>query len=168
MLKEGIVLGERYEILAHIGSGGMADVYKARDREQDRFVAVKVLRREYYENETFVKKFVAEAEATANISHPNIVAIYDAQYRDGVHYIVMELAEGMTLKQYIRRYGRLSAKETVDIAIQIAQAMKAAHKHGIIHRDIKPQNFVNGRKDPNIIYINGNRNYTIIRNNRRI
>jgi len=142
MLKEGIVLGERYEILAHIGSGGMADVYKARDREQDRFVAVKVLRREYYENETFVKKFVAEAEATANISHPNIVAIYDAQYRDGVHYIVMELAEGMTLKQYIRRYGRLSAKETVDIAIQIAQAMKAAHKHGIIHRDIKPQNII--------------------------
>ena len=142
MLKEGTLLGERYEILAHIGSGGMADVYKAKDREQDRFVAIKVLRREYYENDTFVKKFVAEAEATANISHPNIVAIYDAEYRDGVHYIVMELAEGMTLKQYIRRYGRLSARETVDIAIQIAQALKAAHKHGIIHRDIKPQNII--------------------------
>ena len=142
MLKEGTLLGERYEILAHIGSGGMADVYKAKDREQDRFVAIKVLRREYYENETFVKKFVAEAEATANISHPNIVTIYDAEYRDGVHYIVMELAEGMTLKQYIRRYGRLSARETVDIAIQIAQALKAAHKHGIIHRDIKPQNII--------------------------
>ena len=142
MLKEGILLGERYVILAHIGSGGMADVYKAKDREQDRFVAIKVLRREYYENDTFVKKFVAEAEATANISHPNIVDIYDAEYRDGIHYIVMELAEGMTLKQYIRRYGRLSARETVDIAIQIAEALKTAHSHGISHRDIKPQNII--------------------------
>ena len=142
MLKDGIRLGERYVILAHIGSGGMADVYKAKDREQDRYVAIKVLKREYYENDTFVKKFVAEAEATANIRHPNIVKIYDAEYRDGVHYIVMELAEGMTLKQYIRRYGRLSARETVDIALQIADALKTAHAHGIIHRDIKPQNII--------------------------
>ncbi len=142
MLQEGYLLGERYEILERIGSGGMAYVYKARDIKLNRYVAIKVLRKENYDDEKFVRKFMAEAEATARLTHPNIVSIYDSAYTDGVHYIVMELAEGMTLKKYIRRYGRLSARETVDIAIQIARGLEAAHEHRIVHRDIKPQNIM--------------------------
>lgn len=142
MLKEGYLLGERYEILERIGSGGMAYVYKARDTKLNRYVAIKVLRKENYDDEKFVRKFMAEAEATARLTHPNIVSVYDSAFTDGVHYIVMELAEGMTLKKYIRRYGRLSARETVDIAIQIARGLEAAHEHRIVHRDIKPQNIL--------------------------
>lgn len=139
---KGYFLGGRYEILEHIGSGGMADVYKARCHKLNRYVAIKVLRREYCDNESFVRKFTVEAQSTAGLTHPNIVNIYDAGNEEGVHYIVMELAEGMTLKRYIRRYGRLSARETVDFAIQIASGLQAAHEHHIIHRDIKPQNIL--------------------------
>lgn len=142
MLQEGYILGERYEILERIGSGGMAFVYKARDTKLNRYVAIKVLRKENYDDELFVRKFDAEAEATAMLTHPNIVSIYDSAFTDGFHYIVMELAEGMTLKRYIRRYGRLSARETVDISIQIARGLEAAHERKIVHRDIKPQNIL--------------------------
>lgn len=142
MLQKGTILAGRYEILEHIGSGGMADVYKARCHKLNRYVAIKVLRREYCDNESFVRKFTVEAQSTAGLTHPNIVNIYDAGNEDGIHYIVMELAEGMTLKRYIRRYGRLSARETVDFAIQIASGLQAAHEHHIIHRDIKPQNIL--------------------------
>lgn len=142
MLQKGTILAGRYEILEHIGSGGMADVYKARCHKLNRYVAIKVLRREYCDNESFVRKFTVEAQSTAGLTHPNIVNIYDAGNEDGIHYIVMELAEGMTLKRYIRRYGRLSARETVDFAIQIASGLQEAHEHHIIHRDIKPQNIL--------------------------
>ncbi len=142
MLQKGTILAGRYEILEHIGSGGMADVYKARCHKLNRYVAIKVLRREYCDNESFVRKFTVEAQSTAGLIHPNIVNIYDAGNENGIHYIVMELAEGMTLKRYIRRYGRLSARETVDFAIQIASGLQAAHEHHIIHRDIKPQNIL--------------------------
>ena len=142
MLQKGTILAGRYEILEHIGSGGMADVYKARCHKLNRYVAIKVLRREYCDNESFVRKFTVEAQSTAGLIHPNIVNIYDAGNEEGIHYIVMELAEGMTLKRYIRRYGRLSARETVDFAIQIASGLQAAHEHHIIHRDIKPQNIL--------------------------
>lgn len=142
MLQKGTILAGRYEILEHIGSGGMADVYKARCHKLNRYVAIKVLRREYCDNESFVRKFTVEAQSTAGLIHPNIVNIYDAGNEEGIHYIVMELAEGMTLKRYIRRYGRLSARETVDFSIQIASGLQAAHEHHIIHRDIKPQNIL--------------------------
>ena len=117
MLQKGTILAGRYEILEHIGSGGMADVYKARCHKLNRYVAIKVLRREYCDNESFVRKFTVEAQSTAGLIHPNIVNIYDAGNEEGIHYIVMELAEGMTLKRYIRRYGRLSARETVDLSL---------------------------------------------------
>lgn len=142
MIQSGMMLGGRYEILEHIGSGGMADVYKALCHRMNRYVAVKVLRSEYSENDSFVRKFLAEAQATAALNHPNIVNVYDAGNENGIHYIVMELAEGMTLKRYIRRYGRLSTRETVDFAIQIASAIQAAHAQNIVHRDIKPQNIL--------------------------
>lgn len=142
MIQSGTILNGRYEILEHIGSGGMADVYRARCHKENRFVAVKILRQEYNDDEAFVRKFIREAQSTAELHHPNLVDIYDAGNENGIHYIVMELAEGMTLKRYIRRYGRLSARETVDFAIQIAGAISVAHKNGIVHRDIKPQNIL--------------------------
>lgn len=142
MVQIGTILGGRYEILEHIGSGGMADVYKARCHKLNRYVAVKVLRSEYNDDEPLVHRFTKEAQSTAGLAHPNIVNIYDSGYEWGIHYIVMELAEGMTLKRYIRRYGRLSARETVDFSIQIASGIQAAHEHHIIHRDIKPQNIL--------------------------
>ena len=142
MIQSGTILYGRYEILEHIGSGGMADVYRARCHKENRFVAVKILRQEYNDDEAFVRKFIREAQSTAELHHPNLVDIYDAGNENGIHYIVMELAEGMTLKRYIRRYGRLSARETVDFAIQIAGAISVAHKNGIVHRDIKPQNIL--------------------------
>ena len=142
MIQSGTILNGRYEIQEHIGSGGMADVYRARCHKENRFVAVKILRQEYNDDEAFVRKFIREAQSTAELHHPNLVDIYDAGNENGIHYIVMELAEGMTLKRYIRRYGRLSARETVDFAIQIAGAISVAHKNGIVHRDIKPQNIL--------------------------
>ena len=142
MIQTGMILGGRYEILEHIGSGGMADVYKARCRKTNRYVAVKVLRKEYSDDETLVRRFNSEARSTADLNHPNIVSILDEGNDQGIHYIVMELAEGMTLKRYIRRYGRLSVRETVDFSIQIASGIQAAHEHNIVHRDIKPQNII--------------------------
>ncbi len=142
MIQPGTVLSGRYEIMNHIGSGGMADVYKARCLDQDNYVAIKILRQEYNDDESFVRRFIAEAQATASISHPNIVNVYDAGEDQGWHYIVMELCEGTTLKRYIRRYGRLSVRETVDFSKKIAMGIQAAHRTGIVHRDIKPQNIL--------------------------
>lgn len=142
MLELGTMLSGRYEVLKRVGSGGMADVYMVKDHKLNRNVAVKVLKSEYVEDEKFLKKFETEAQAVARLSHPNIVNIYDVGMEDGINYIVMELAEGITLKEYIRKKGYLSPKETVEISTQIASAISHAHKNHIIHRDIKPQNIL--------------------------
>lgn len=142
MLELGTMLSGRYEVLKRVGSGGMADVYMAKDHKLNRNVAVKVLKSEYVEDEKFLKKFETEAQAVARLSHPNIVNIYDVGMEDGINYIVMELAEGITLKEYIRKKRYLSPKETVEISTQIASAISHAHKNHIIHRDIKPQNIL--------------------------
>lgn len=142
MLELGTMLSGRYEVLKRVGSGGMADVYMAKDHKLNRNVAVKVLKSEYVEDEKFLKKFETEAQAVARLSHPNIVNIYDVGIEDGINYIVMELAKGITLKEYIRKKGYLSPKETVEISTQIASAISHAHKNHIIHRDIKPQNIL--------------------------
>ena len=142
MLELGTMLSGRYEVLKRVGSGGMADVYMAKDHKLNRNVAVKVLKSEYVEDEKFLRKFETEAQAVARLSHPNIVNIYDVGIEDGINYIVMELAEGITLKEYIRKKGYLTPKETVEISTQIASAISHAHKNHIIHRDIKPQNIL--------------------------
>lgn len=142
MLKEGIILGERYEIISRIGSGGMADVYKSRDHKLDRMVAVKVLKPEFREDTNFVAKFGREAQAAAGLSHPNVVNVFDVGEDRGLYYIVMELVEGITLKAYITRKGKLSVKEATSIAIQVSLGLEAAHNRGIVHRDVKPQNII--------------------------
>ena len=142
MLNKGKLIGERYEIISLVGSGGMADVYNAVDNRLGRQVAIKVLKEEYSSDKNFVLKFRAEAQSAAGLSHPNIVNVYDVGEDEGLHYIVMELVEGITLKKFIERKGRLELKEAVGIAIQIAQGMEAAHANHIIHRDIKPQNII--------------------------
>ena len=135
-------MGGRYEILEWIGSGGMSDVYKAKCHKLNRYVAVKVLKREFINDTTFVSKFQAEAEAAACLTHPNIVNVYDVGREGDIYYIVMELAEGITLKQYIQNKGKLEIAESISIAMQIAQGIEAAHRHNIVHRDIKPQNII--------------------------
>ena len=142
MIKIGMMLGDRYEILEKIGTGGMSDVYKAKDHKLNRYVAVKVLKQEFSENTNFVSKFRVEAQAAASLMHPNIVNVYDVGEENGVHYIVMELVEGITLKKYIEKKARLSVKEAVSIAIQACMGLEAAHRNHIIHRDIKPQNII--------------------------
>ncbi len=142
MIKIGMVIGDRYEVLEKIGTGGMSDVYKAKDHKLNRLVAVKVLKQEFSENENFVSKFRVEAQSTAGLMHPNIVNVYDVGDEDGVNYIVMELVDGITLKKYIEKKSRLSVKEAVSIAIQVAMGLEAAHNNNIIHRDIKPQNIM--------------------------
>ena len=142
MIKIGMIIGERYEILEKIGTGGMSDVYKAKDHKLNRFVAVKVLKQEFSENANFVSKFRIEAQAAAGLMHPNIVNVYDVGEEGGIHYIVMELVEGITLKKYIEKKARLSVKEAVSIAIQVSMGIEAAHNSHIIHRDIKPQNII--------------------------
>ncbi len=142
MIENGTRLNNRYEIIKQIGCGGMANVYMAKDEKLGRFVAVKVMKEEFNSDESFVRKFETEAQAVARLLHPNIISVYDVGVEDDIHYIVMELGEGITLKQYIKQKGQLSAKETVEFGIQIAQAMRCAHTNGIIHRDIKPQNIL--------------------------
>ena len=142
MIKIGMLIGERYEILEKIGTGGMSDVYKAKCHKLNRYVAVKVLKQEFSENASFVSKFRIEAQAAAGLMHPNIVNVYDVGEEDGMHYIVMELVEGITLKNYIEKKARLSVKEAVSIAIQVSMGIEAAHNNHIIHRDIKPQNIM--------------------------
>lgn len=142
MLSVGTILGDRYEILEEIGSGGMADVYKAKCHKLNRFVAIKVLKSEFSQDSGFVSKFKAEAQAAAGLMHPNIVNVYDVGEEYGMYYFVMELVEGITLKKYIEKKIRLTTKEAVSIAIQVAMGIEAAHNSGIIHRDIKPQNII--------------------------
>lgn len=145
MLRIGMYLQDRYEILERIGSGGMSDVYKARCHKLNRLVAIKVLKDEFSSDSTFVGKFKLEAQAAARLSHPNIVSVYDVADEGSMHYIVMELIEGITLKSYIAKKGRLEVREAVGIAIQVAQGIAAAHAQNIVHRDIKPQNIIISR-----------------------
>lgn len=142
MLRKGMFLADRYEILDQIGTGGMSDVYKAKCHKLNRFVAIKVLKQEFSQDKNFVSKFRIEAQSAAGLTHPNVVNVYDVGDEDGIHYIVMELVEGITLKRYIEKKGKLTSKEAVSIAIQVAQGIEAAHSHHIIHRDIKPQNII--------------------------
>ena len=142
MIKEGVVLGKRYEILGRVGSGGMADVYKGKDHKLNRFVAIKVLKSDYRTDEVFIKKFLSEAQAAAGLMHPNVVNVYDVGQDRGLYYMVMELVEGITLKDYIEKKGKLSPKETVSISIQMVTGLQAAHNQHIVHRDIKPQNII--------------------------
>ena len=138
----GKMLDDRYEILECIGEGGMAVVYKAMCHRLNRYVAVKIMRDEMAADEEFRRRFCAESQAVAMLSHPNIVAVYDVSHSDDIEYIVMELIDGITLKQYMDRRGMLSWKETLHFSKQIAKALSHAHERGIIHRDIKPQNIM--------------------------
>ena len=142
MLTEGMFIADRYEILGKIGAGGMSDVYKAKDHVLGRFVAIKVLKQEFSEDVNFVTKFRTEAQSAGGLEHPNIVNIYDVGSEDGMHYIVMEYVEGITLKTYIEKKGQLSFKEAISIAIQVGRGIEAAHNKHIVHRDIKPQNIM--------------------------
>ncbi len=138
----GKTLGNRYEILEEVGLGGMATVYKAKCNLLNRFVAVKVLKNEFSKDAEFVKRFRAEAQSAASLTHPNIVSVYDVGEENGINYIVMEYLEGDTLKDFIDKKGKLSNEQTLKFASQIASALEAAHSAKIIHRDIKPQNIV--------------------------
>lgn len=140
---EGRVLGNRYEIICRVGTGGMAVVYKAKDNMLNRFVAIKILREEFKENEEFIRRFKVESQAAASLSHQNIVQVYDVGEEDGLHYIVMELLEGQTLKQYMtEKGGRLSWREAANFSMQICRALEHAHSKHVVHRDIKPQNII--------------------------
>ena len=136
------ILGNRYQIIRKIGDGGMAFVYEAKDKLLNRTVAVKVLRPEFVDDEEFLKKFKREAEAVASLSHPNIVNVYDVGEDGKVHYIVMEYIDGQNLKDIIKNEGTLDEYTALDITKQIAMALSAAHKKGIVHRDIKPHNIL--------------------------
>jgi eukaryotic-like serine/threonine-protein kinase len=139
---QNIILGNRYTILEKIGEGGMALVFKARCQLLNRFVAIKILRPEFTEDEDFVNKFRRESLAAASLSHPNIVSIYDVGEQDGIYYIVMEYVSGKTLKEYIKENGKLDYREALNITNQIANALENAHKNGVVHRDIKPHNIL--------------------------
>ncbi len=142
MLKPGTILDDRYEIIDVVGTGGMSTVYRAKDERLKRFVAIKVLKSDYSSDQNFVSKFRAEAQSSAGLTHPNIVSVYDVCEDDGRYFIVMELVEGITLKEYINLNGRLSMQQAIDFSIQIASGLEAAHEHHVIHRDIKPQNII--------------------------
>lgn len=145
-VESGIMLANRYEILEKIGAGGMSDVFLAKDHSLGREVAVKILKQEFAEDRIFVAKFRAEAQAAAGLEHPNIVSIYDVGSEGSLYYIVMEYVEGITLKTYINKKGRLTYNEALSIAIQVGRGIEAAHKKNIIHRDIKPQNIIISRE----------------------
>lgn len=146
MVKPGMFISERYEVIEKVGSGGMADVYRAKCHRLNRYVAIKILKPEFSTDKSLVTKFRAEAQSAAGLSHPNIVSVYDVGDDGDLHYIVMELVEGITLKKFIERKGKLEIKEAIGIAIQIAQGLEAAHDNHIVHRDIKPQNIIISRE----------------------
>lgn len=139
---EGRLISNRYEIIKRVGNGGMATVYKAKDHTLNRFVAVKILKDEFTTDEEFIKRFNSEAQAVASLTNPNIVSVYDVGNEGNLYYIVMELVQGKTLKEVIQEEGKLSWKWSLKVAVQIAQALDAAHKNNIIHRDIKPHNII--------------------------
>ncbi len=142
MNRVGVILAGRYELMELLGSGGMADVYKASDRKLNRYVAVKILRQEYSSDESFILRFQQEAMAAASIQNPYVVNVYDVGAEDDINYIVMELAEGITLKEYIQKKGKLEIVDAINIAVQIVSGIREAHINRIIHRDIKPQNIM--------------------------
>ena len=142
MITQGVFIADRYEVIDKVGSGGMSDVYRAKDHILGREVAIKILKPEFSEDATFVAKFRTEAQSAAGLEHPNIVNIYDVGSENGMYYIVMEYVEGITLKTYIEKKGQLNFKEAISIAIQVGRGIEAAHQKGIIHRDIKPQNII--------------------------
>ena len=138
----GMILEDRYELLEQIGSGGMAVVYRAMDNRLNRYVAVKIMRQELASNGKFRHRFQTESQAIAMLNHPNIVNVFDVSHSDSVEYIVMELVNGQTLKQYMRAQGRLGTRQMLNFSLQIAKALGHAHSKGIVHRDIKPQNIL--------------------------
>ncbi len=142
MLSNGQIIGGRYEIVKSIGEGGMANVYLANDKILDRKVAIKVLRGDLANDEKFIRRFQREAQSVANLSHPNIVEVYDVEEEEGQHYIVMEYIEGKTLKQLLQKRGSLTLSEVIDIMLQLTDGLAHAHDAYIIHRDIKPQNIM--------------------------
>ena len=142
ILRLGSYLQDRYEIQAIIGTGGMAEVYRAFCHKLQRTVAIKVLKQEYNGNEDFIRRFTQEALAAAKVNHPNLVNVYEVEHTDGVYYIVMEFVDGITLKEYIRQKGKLEQQEAIGIAIQVANGLGEVHRQGIVHRDVKPQNMI--------------------------
>lgn len=144
LLNSGSVLGDRYEIIEKIGSGGMAVVYRGKDKKLDRYVTIKVLREEFIGDEEFIERFRSEACSAARLSHPNIVRVYDVGEEGKINYIVMEYIHGDTLKTAIRKKAPFDSRSTINVAIQIASALSQAHKAHIVHRDIKPQNILVG------------------------
>ena len=142
MFEPGMIIQNRYEIAEEIGSGGMSVVYKAMDHVLNRYIAMKVLKPEFSDDKSFVSKFRMEAQSAAGLSHPNIVNVFDVGEESGYYYIVMELVEGITLKEYIQQNGRLNYSTALDFIIQICSGIEVAHEHHTIHRDIKPQNII--------------------------
>ena len=142
MLSKGQKINDRYEIVKSIGEGGMANVYLANDTILDRKVAVKVLRGDLSSDDKFIRRFQREALSVSNLSHPNIVEVYDVGEEDGQHYIVMEYIEGKTLKQLLKKRDSLTLTEVIDIMTQLTDGIAHAHESYIIHRDIKPQNIM--------------------------
>ena len=141
-MMSGKIIDGRYEVIEEIGRGGMAIVYRAKCLVLNRYVAIKVLRPEYRDDAEFIKRFKIEAQSAGSLSHPNIVSIYDVGNEDDIEYIVMEYVEGITLKQYLSAKGVLQWKEAVDYASQICSGLEHAHKKGIVHKDIKPENII--------------------------
>ena len=142
MFEAGMIIQNRYEIVEVIGSGGMSVVYKAMDHVLNRYVAMKVLKPEFSDDKSFVSKFRMEAQSAAGLNHPNIVNVFDVGEEGGYYYIVMEMVEGITLKEYIQQNGRILYATALDFIIQICSGIEVAHEHHTIHRDIKPQNII--------------------------
>src|SRR5881394_1132570 len=142
----GDVIAGRYELVELVGSGGMSSVYRAHDRLLERDVALKVLHSHFLDDEEYVERFRREARAVAQLSHPNIVTVIDRGESDGHQYIVFEYVDGENLKELIRRVGPLPVRRAVELALAIADALAFAHEHGLVHRDVKPQNVLLNRE----------------------